>query len=137
SAEAGALPVGPRLIVWPLGGLILGCGILGKYTTGLAVIAGFVSFVIAGNWRRWAFGYAVHLAVAFLVTLPILIHNIRYDFVPLQYQWKHSMTSPQPGVIPFLSFVGIQVLLFGLLPFAVFVWTVIHRRELLADPRLR
>ena len=125
------------LWLWGLGGLILGCGILGKYTTGLAVIAGFVSFVIAGNWRRWASGYAVHLAVAFLVTLPILIHNIRYDFVPLQYQWKHAMTSPQPGVIPFLSFVGIQVLLFGLLPFAVFVWTVIHRREVVADPRLR
>lgn len=132
-----ALPVGSRLIVWPLGGLILGCGILGKYTTGLAVITGFVSFLIAGNWRRWLFGYAVHLAVACLVTLPILIHNIQYDFIPLQYQWKHSMTSPQPGVIPFLSFVGIQVLLFGLLPFAVFVWTAIHRREVLGDPRLR
>jgi hypothetical protein len=29
------------------------------------------------------------------------------------------------------------VLLFGFLPFGVFVWSVVHRRELLADPRLR
>jgi 4-amino-4-deoxy-L-arabinose transferase-like glycosyltransferase len=123
--------------LWPLGGLILGCGILGKYTTGLAVVAGFLSFVLAGNWRRWAGGYAVHLAVAFLVTLPILVHNVRYDFAPLAYQWRHSMTSPDPGVVPFLAFVGVQLLLFGGVPFVVFAWAVRRRRALLADPRLR
>ncbi|MDB5311943.1 MAG: hypothetical protein JWO38_6145 [Gemmataceae bacterium] len=123
--------------LWAAGGVVLGCGILGKYTTGLAVIAGFLSFLIAGNWRRWAPGYAAHLAVAFVVSLPILIHNIRYDFAPLQYQWKHSMASPEPGLVPFLSFVGIQLLLFGVLPFVTFVWTLAHRRELLSDPRLR
>jgi 4-amino-4-deoxy-L-arabinose transferase-like glycosyltransferase len=122
---------------WALGGLILGCGILGKYTTGLAVIAGFLSFALAGNWRRWLPGYALHLSVAFVVTLPILVHNVRHDFVPIRYQWKHSMSSPEPGVVPFLSFVGIQVLLFGLLPFVVFVWSLVRRKELLADPRLR
>src|SRR5206468_4459208 len=82
-------------------------------------------------------GYAVHLAVAFVVTLPILIHNIRYDFVPLQYQWKHAMASGAPGPIPFLSFVGIQVLVVGLLPFAVFAWTIRHWRTLVLAPRLR
>lgn len=142
----GATPVAPApgspaqrspLRLWVLGGVILGCGILGKYTTGLAVIAGFLSFVLAANWRRWAAGYAVHLAVAFVVTLPILVHNVRHDFVPLQYQWKHSMSSPNPGLIPFASFVGVQVLLFGLLPFAALGWVVANRRELLADPRLR
>jgi hypothetical protein len=122
---------------WLLGGLILGCGILGKYTTGLAMVAGFLSFALAGNWRRWAVGYVVHLAVAVVVTLPILVHNIRYDFAPLLYQWKHSMSSREPGVVPFLSFVGIQLLLFGTLPFAVFVWAIARRQELLADPRLR
>ncbi|MBX9585360.1 MAG: glycosyltransferase family 39 protein [Gemmataceae bacterium] len=123
--------------LWPLGGLILGCGILGKYTTGLAVMAGFLSFALAGNWRRWVGGYAVHLAVAFLVTLPILVHNVRYDFAPLKYQWRHAMSSPEPGVVPFLSFVGVQLLLFGAVPFGVFAWAVRHRRAFLADPRLR
>jgi hypothetical protein len=122
---------------WILGGVILGCGILGKYTTGLAVIAGFISFLLAGNWRRWVIGYGLHLAVAFVVTLPILVHNIRHDFVPLLYQWKHSMGHSEPGLTQFASFVGIQLLLFGLLPFVVFVWSLVHRGELLAEPRLR
>jgi len=123
--------------LWILGGIILGCGILGKYTTGLGMMAGFVSFLIAGNIRRWFFGYVLHGLVAVVVTLPILIHNIRYDFVPILYQWKHSMSSPEPGLMHFASFWGIQILLFGLLPFAVFAWTIVNRRELLADPRLR
>lgn len=124
-------------LLWLLGGLILGCGILGKYTTGLAVIAGFLSFATAVPVRKWAWGYAAHLAVAFVVTLPILIHNLRYDFVPLMYQWKHSMSSPRPGLLPFFEFAGIQLLLFGALPFGVFAWTLLRRRELLPEPRLR
>lgn len=127
----------PPSALWVLGGMILGCGILGKYTTGLAVIAGFLSFAVAGGWRRWAVGYGAHLAVAFLVTLPILVHNVRHDFAPLLYQWRHSMSSPEPGLKPFGEFVGIQILLFGLLPFGVFAWTLRHFRGLVADPRLR
>ncbi|MBN9518987.1 glycosyltransferase family 39 protein, partial [bacterium] len=123
--------------LWLVGGVVLGCGILGKYTTGLAVIGGFLTFVAAGNWRRWVVGYAGHLAVAFVVTLPILLHNVRHDFQPLLYQWKHSMSSPEPGVVPFLGFVGVQILLFGTVPFVVFVWSLRNRRELLAHPRLR
>ncbi|MFO0800772.1 MAG: glycosyltransferase family 39 protein [Gemmataceae bacterium] len=122
---------------WCLGGGVLGCGILGKYTTGLAVMGGFLTFAVAVPWRRWLVGYATHLAVAFVVTLPILIHNIRHDFAPLLYQWKHSMSSPEPGVLPFLGFVGIQLLLFGTIPFIVFGWVVSNRRLVLADPRLR
>lgn len=123
--------------LWCLGGVVLGCGILGKYTTGLAVIGGFLTFAVAVPWRRWLVGYAGHLAVAFVVTLPILIHNIRHDFAPLLYQWRHSMSSPEPGVLPFLGFVGIQLLLFGSVPFVVFGWAVLNRRLVLADPRLR
>jgi 4-amino-4-deoxy-L-arabinose transferase-like glycosyltransferase len=133
SAEQG----GPTLLLWLLGGVVLGCGILGKYTTGLAAVAGFLSFLVAGNWRRWFAGYCLHMAVAFLVTLPILVHNIRHDFAPLLYQWKHSMGSPEPGLKPFGEFVGMQVLLFGLVPFGVFFYTLRHFRELRHDPRLR
>jgi len=123
--------------LWALGGVVLGCGILGKYTTGLAVIGGFLTFAAAVPWRRWLVGYAAHLAVAFVVTLPILIHNVRHDFAPLLFQWKHSMSSPEPGVLSFLGFVGIQLLLFGTIPFIVFGWAVLNRRLVLADPRLR
>jgi 4-amino-4-deoxy-L-arabinose transferase-like glycosyltransferase len=133
AGSTGTIP----LHLWLLGGVILGCGILGKYTTGLAVIAGFLSFALAGHWRRWLFGYAIHLGVAFVVTLPILIHNIRHDFAPLLYQWGHSMGSPEPGLKPFAEFVGLQLLLFGVLPFVILVWTLWNFRALRQDPRLR
>lgn len=122
---------------WILGGIILGCGFLGKYTTGLAAIAGFFTFLAAGNWRRWIVGYSLHGLVSFLVASPILIHNIIYNFAPLRYQWKHAMSSPEPGVFSFLEFVGIQLLLFGSVPFIVFYWGIWRLKPLLAEPRLR
>jgi 4-amino-4-deoxy-L-arabinose transferase-like glycosyltransferase len=130
-------PGGLGLSLWLLGGLILGCGVLGKYTTGLAAMAGGVSFLFAGNWRRWAGGYVLHAVVAMLVASPILIHNLRHDFVPIRYQWAHSMSSPHPGFGVFAEFVGVQIVLFGTIPITVFIWSLRHRAELLADPRLR
>lgn len=122
---------------WPLGGLLLGCGVLGKYTMGLAAVAGGISFFVAGQWRRWLAGYLVHALVALVVASPILIHNLQHDFIPIRYQWGHSMSSPQPGFLPFAEFVGVQVLLFGTVPFVVFIWAIRHARELLSEPRLR
>jgi hypothetical protein len=123
--------------LWTVGGVVAGCGVLGKYTMALGMMAGFASFVLAGQWRRWILGYVLHGVVAFLVASPILIHNIRHEFVPILYQWKHSMSSPEPGFQPFAEFTGIQLLLFGTTPFWIFAWAVRKRRDLLADPRLR
>ncbi|HSQ57682.1 MAG TPA: glycosyltransferase family 39 protein, partial [Gemmata sp.] len=122
---------------WVLGGLILGCGVLGKYTMGLAAVAGGMSFLFAGNWRRWLSGYLLHAVVAVAVTTPILIHNIRHGFLPLRYQWGHSMGSPSPGLGVFAEFVGVQVLLLGTIPLFIFGWSLWHRREMVSDPRLR
>jgi 4-amino-4-deoxy-L-arabinose transferase-like glycosyltransferase len=125
------------VLLWVLGGVVLGCGVLGKYTAGLAGIAGFLSFVVTGGWRKWIAGYILHGVVAFIVASPILIYNIRHDFQPLAYQWEHAMASGEPGLKPFGEFVGVQVLLFGTLPFALLPWAVWNYRSLLADPRLR
>jgi 4-amino-4-deoxy-L-arabinose transferase-like glycosyltransferase len=127
----------PGIALWLLGGVLLGCGVLGKYTMGLAALAGGVSFLLAGNPRRWLVGYAVHALVAVAVASPILIHNLRHDFTPIRYQWGHSMGSPAPGLGPFAEFVGVQMLLVGTVPLVVFAWALGRRRELLADPRLR
>lgn len=123
--------------LWTLGGVILGCGVLGKYTMALGAMAGFAAFVFAGNLRRWWLGYLLHGVVAFLVATPILIHNVRQDFVPLLYQWKHSMSSSEPGLRAFGEFTGVQLLLFGTAPFWVFGWAIRKRKLLLADARLR
>jgi 4-amino-4-deoxy-L-arabinose transferase-like glycosyltransferase len=123
---------------WMIGGVLLGLGVLGKYTMGLAGIAGSLSSLLAGPWRRWLPGYVLHgaLAVA-LAAPPILVHNYRYDFAPLLYQWEHAMARPDPGVRAFAEFSFIQILLFGTVPFGLVIWTVVNARRLAADPRLR
>jgi hypothetical protein len=104
---------------------------------GLAALAGSVSFLFAGPARHWLAGYIFHALVAIAVASPILIHNIPHGFAPLRYQWGHSMGSPRPGIGPFAEFVGIQMLLFGGVPFVVLVWGFRRWRELMAEPRLR
>jgi hypothetical protein len=124
---------------WAFGGMLLGCGILGKYTTGLAVPAGLLSFLLLGfgGVRAWVKGYALHLLVAFAVSAPILIHNIQHDFIPLLYQWKHAATSSRPGLRSMGEFLGVQVLLNGTLPIVLLPWVAWKFRTLIAEPRLR
>jgi Dolichyl-phosphate-mannose-protein mannosyltransferase len=124
--------------MWLAGGVILGAGVLGKYTMALAVPSGFVSFLMVGRlWRRWLVGYIAHGVVSFVVASPILIHNIQHDFVPLLFQWRHSMGHSEPGWKPFGEFVGVQILLFGTLPFFLLPWVVWKFRDLCENPRLR
>ena len=94
--------------LWLVGGTILGCGVLGKYTMALAVPSGFASFCLVRQlWRRWLPGYILHGVVAFVVASPILIHNIQHDFVPLLFQWRHTMADSRPGLRPFGDFIGV------------------------------
>ncbi len=127
----------PIIWHWILGGLIIGCGVLGKYTTGLAVVSGFFSFVLAGQWKRWIVGYTIQGLTALLVASPILIYNIQNNFASVLFQWEHAMSSPEPGLFPFMEFVGIQMLFYGTFPFLVFVWALWQWRTLIADPKLR
>lgn len=124
--------------LWTTGGIILGCGVLGKYTMALAVPSGFVSFcMVRHQWKRWLPGYIAHGVVSFVVASPILIHNIQHDFVPLLFQWRHSMGDSRPGLKPFGEFIGVQLLLFGTLPFFLYPWVVWNFKKLCDDPRLR
>ncbi len=132
-ADARPLTLG----FWTLGGVLLGCGVLGKYTMALAVPAGFLSFLLAGTPRRWLAGYLFHGVVSFVVTLPILIFNIQHDFVPILYQWTHSMGTPNPGLRHFGDFVGLQMLLFGTAPLVLLPWVLWNWRSLAQSPRLR
>jgi 4-amino-4-deoxy-L-arabinose transferase-like glycosyltransferase len=122
---------------WLVGGALLGCGALGKYTTILAVPAGFLSFLISGKpWRSWITGYLIHGLVSFLFVLPVLAFNVREDFAPLRFQWSHAMAAGK-GLAPLAEFVGVQLLLFGTLPLVLFPWVVWNLRTLARDSRLR
>jgi hypothetical protein len=131
----GTVPVG----LWLAGGLLLGLSALGKYTTGLAVPAGFLSFVLARKpWRAWLPGYLFHGAVSFVVFLPVVWFNVEREFAPLRYQWAHAMANPAPGGWkPFGEFVGIQLLLAGTAPLVLLPWVLSRWRVLAADPVLR
>lgn len=135
---AGDTPAPLPWWMWVVGGVLLGCGVLGKYTMALAVPSGFASFFLVRHlWRRWLPGYILHGIVAFVVASPILIHNIQHDFVPLLFQWRHSMGDSRPGLKPFGEFVGVQLLLFGTLPFFLYPWVLWSFRRLCENPRLR
>lgn len=144
--ETGAGPQGsPKIAdgslpwwMWLVGGVILGCGVLGKYTMALAVPSGFATFcVIWRQWKKWLPGYIAHGVVSFIVASPILIYNIQHEFVPLLFQWRHSMGDSRPGLKPFGEFVGVQLLLFGTLPFFLYPWVLWRFRSLCENPRLR
>jgi 4-amino-4-deoxy-L-arabinose transferase-like glycosyltransferase len=123
---------------WIAGGIILGCGLLSKYTMGLAVPAGLISLIFSGqHWRRWFADYLTHGIVAYLVSLPILVYNVDLDFEPILFQWRHISEPVSSSIESIGYFVGIQVLLFGLLPFLLLPWAILQSRRLFRDPCLR
>jgi 4-amino-4-deoxy-L-arabinose transferase-like glycosyltransferase len=125
--------------MWLLGGVLLGCGALGKYTMALTVPGSFVSFLVAAprQWWRWLPGYVGHGLVSLLVFTPVIVFNVRHDFAPILFQWGHATSGDSVWWKTAPEFLGIQVLLFGLLPIALFPWVVANWRTLAADPRLR
>src|SRR5262249_47875821 len=90
AADAARSP-GRHLGLWVAGGVLLGLGILGKYTRGLVLPAALASFLAVRPWRRWLGGFALHGLVAFVTAAPILLYNLQTEFVPLTYQWRHAM----------------------------------------------
>jgi Dolichyl-phosphate-mannose-protein mannosyltransferase len=124
---------------WAMGGAILGCGILGKYTAGLAVPAGFLSFCLLGvsAVRRWLPGYLLHLVCAFAASAPILLHNIQHDFGPLLYQFQHATATEGGGWKSLFEFLGVQILLVGTLPVVLLPWVLFTARQFLNEARLR
>jgi 4-amino-4-deoxy-L-arabinose transferase-like glycosyltransferase len=123
---------------WLAGGVILGLGVLSKYTMGLAVPCAFVA--LCGErrrWRAWLGGWLLHLGVAFAVASPILVYNLRLGFAPLRFQWEHAQSPDGFELKRFLEFFGLQLLLMGTLPFLTLPLVLARVRRLWADPRLR
>ena len=128
------------IAAWFLGGMLLGCDGLGKYTAVLAVPSGFVSFLLAREvpFLRWLPGYVFHGVIAGLMVVPVFRFNVEHDFAPMLYQLRHAAgAGKSSGLIPLLEFVGVQVLLFGTLPLILLPWVWANFRTLTADPRLR
>ena len=126
------------LRLWLIGGVILGCGVLSKYTMGLAVPVGFLCLLLSRRPpKEWLSGYLLHGVVAFVVASPILIYNIQQNFEPLLFQWRHSAQQTPNALRSIVEFIGVQILLFGTIPYFLFPWVISHFRRLCDDPRLR
>lgn len=123
---------------WVLGGAILGCGMLGKYTTALLVPAGALSFLFSGiHWRGWLVGYIGHGGVAAVLFTPVVWFNVEHDFAPIRFQWNHAMADGSNPLETFGSFLGTQFLLVGFMPFALLPWAIVHSRTLMREPATR
>jgi hypothetical protein len=123
---------------WLLGGVILGCGVLSKYTMGLAVPTGFISLLIVyRRWKQWLPGYILHGIIAFAVASPILIYNIGQHFEPLLFQLHHVAEKTPSSLRSFGDFVGVQILSFGPLPFTLLPWVLYKLPASCRNPRLR
>lgn len=120
---------------WIFGGVLLGFGGLSKYTMLLAVPCGLMALATRTRFRAWGPGYALHLAVAGLLVLPVFLFNWKYGFAPFAFQWTHSMSGAGLSLSHFFHFVGGQVLLVSALPFVLFPWICARWKDLCADAR--
>ncbi len=123
------------LALWAVGGLCLGLGLLSKYTMALAPLCFGLLNLFNYRLRAWGPGFLAHALIAGLVASPILIYNVQTDFLPLQFQWAHSLGST--GVAAFWNFVAAQVLLVGALPLLALPWLFGFRRRLCALAELQ
>ena len=123
---------------WHIGGVILGCGMLGKYTTALLVPAGALSFCFSGiDWRRWLPGYLLHGIVAAILFMPVVWFNVQHQFAPIRFQWNHAMADGTNPLATFSGFVGTQLLLVGFMPLVVLPWAILNAKSLMREPRSR
>ena len=122
---------------WGFGGILLGLGMLSKYTMVFACLATICLFIFHYQLRSWLLGMVVHLATAAIVSLPILIYNWNHDFIPLAFQWNHGMGGGGATFSHFWNFLGGQFLLVGLLPFLLLPWVLIRTKRILQSPMIQ
>lgn len=126
-------PVGKG--TWFRGGLLLGFGLLSKYTMALAPFCLLLLLFTRYRWRSWLLGFALHLVTALIVFSPVLFFNFKHHFAPLLFQWNHTQ-----GSVPFsflFTYLGNQILLLGALPFLFLPWVILSLRRFSRVPVFR
>lgn len=128
---------------WPLAGLVLGLGILAKYTMVLW-LPSFALFLLTSPKQRHLLrrsGFWMMVLLAGLCSLPILVWNIRHDWITFKHvntlAGLHTEAPPLVWHGP-LTFVGTQFAV--LLGFWFVGWMaamVVHRPWHETNPSLR
>src|SRR5262249_15490012 len=75
-----------RQWAWPIVGLLVGLGILAKYTM-LLWVCGLLLFLITTSYRREFLrrGVWIAAAIAGLCCIPIIIWNLQHDWITLRH----------------------------------------------------
>lgn len=121
---------------WTLGGILLGLGILSKYTMLMALPISFIALFLRYRTKAWLGGFVLHSIVAGLFCLPILYFNHQWNWEPLLFQWHHGMSQGSFSLNSLFNFIGSQVLLIGALPFVLAPFIIKARKELGDNPEL-
>jgi hypothetical protein len=127
---------------WPLAGLVVGLGILAKYTMLLWVPSVALFLLTSAAYRRLLFrpGFWIMAATAALCCTPIVCWNFQHNWVSLHHVGGQAGLERTPGLrwLGPLDYLGIQfALLFG---FAFLFWAaamVEHRPWKEGDPGVR
>lgn len=128
-------PISP--MDWLAGGILLGAGLLSKYTMLLAAVCSLLTFFTRTAPRAWWKGYGLHVMIAGLLGLPVLVFNYYYDFAPFKFQWEHISMSGGFTWQRFFDFWGGQAALVGLLPLLFLPRILIQWKYLWNDPRIQ
>ncbi len=111
---------------WPVFGLLIGAGILAKYTMVLFVPFLGMFLLATPEYRRLLLrpGYWVMALIAGLCCLPIVIWNMQYDWVTLQHTRGHAGLQGGRGIhwLGPLRYLGTQFAV--LLGFWFVVWSI-------------
>lgn len=125
----------PELRNWVEGGLILGLGLLSKYTMALAPGTLGVLLVSHHSIKKWGVGFLGHLLLALILFTPVIWFNVQHHYEPLLFQWNHMRIPVSPDFI--FTFLAGQIALLGALPFLLTPWITIHYRKLLSEYQTR
>ncbi len=125
-----------NLINWLALGLWLGLAGLSKYTAILYVVALVIIFVVKGRWRELLKpGFWVGSLMAVVIVSPVLLWNLKNDFVSFKYQTDHVSGADTGYFKTFFTSLGIQVASWGILPFFAALWghgLLLKNRELIS-----
>lgn len=123
--------------LWAIGGIILGLGLLSKYTMVLALLTLFL--LLARNYRirSWVGGFFFHLGIGLVLSLPVIWYNVQNGFAPLKFQWQHSTSGSGFSLIWLLDFILGQGCLVTFLPLLLFPWVILQRKQLSTSPLLQ
>jgi 4-amino-4-deoxy-L-arabinose transferase-like glycosyltransferase len=108
---------------WLLLGLFLGLAGLSKYTAIVYIIALIIIFILKNKISElkkpalWA-----GALLALTIVSPVLIWNLKNDFISFKYQGNHVSSFDSNALKTFFSSFAVQIVSWGVGPFIVAIW---------------